>query len=150
MYTLLTNFALKYYHKKDLSTIDRKYAYINSKEERVFYLNANKSMLYRFKFCETCMIFRPQRTAHCNVCNNCVMGFDHHCVWLGTCIGKRNYKFFMYFITSLFLYGLYVMIFCALSIAYRSVQLDQTGEGFAERWYAVLIFTYVLLVNQCS
>lgn len=41
---------------------------------------------------------------HCRYCDKCVQKFDHHCMWLNTCIGERNYGYFFKTICLLFAY----------------------------------------------
>ena len=50
--------------------------------------------------CQTCQLRRPARSKHCRACDNCVLGFDHHCPFTGTCIGLRNRKPFVAFLLS--------------------------------------------------
>ena len=41
------------------------------------------------------------------MCDNCVQDFDHHCPWLGNCIGRRNYRFFYWYLVTLTLHMVY-------------------------------------------
>jgi palmitoyltransferase ZDHHC9/14/18 len=101
--------------------------YLNvTREERVFYLQrnlANSPNMFKFKFCESCYIFRPLRSSHCNFCNNCFIKFDHHCFWLGTCVAKRNYSLFYWFLTCLVIT---ILMLQGMSIANLIIDFKET------------------------
>eukprot|EP01137_Pigoraptor_chileana_P004459 Opistho-2@46133 len=50
--------------------------------------------------CTKCDIARPLRAKHCKHCGRCVRRFDHHCPWLGTCVGEGNHRSFFVFVAS--------------------------------------------------
>lgn len=71
------------------------------------------------KYCDTCNIYRPPRCSHCAICDNCVANLDHHCPWLGTCVGKRNYRSFVTFLLFVSSTSVWVLSTCISHMVLR-------------------------------
>ena len=54
--------------------------------------------LLQWRYCFKCKHVRPPRAHHCSICNACVMRMDHHCPWVGNCVGLHNHKYFLNFL----------------------------------------------------
>ena len=86
--------------------------------------------MQRYKICNTCNIIRPLRTSHCGTCDNCILKLDHHCPWIGTCVGKRNYHYFFFFVVFLNLTQIFVGIF---SIVFISAKIAYDVKDFKDK-----------------
>jgi len=49
-------------------------------------------------FCWRCNAPKPASCHHCRVCRRCVMDMDHHCPFIGNCVGAGNRREFVLFL----------------------------------------------------
>lgn len=63
--------------------------------------------------CEHCLLVQSIPTKHCKLCEGCCQKFDHHCLYICSCVGLKNHRPFVYFLlssivcTTIFIFSLY-------------------------------------------
>ena len=97
--------------------------------------------------CINCENLRPENTMHCNYCNKCVQGFDHHCTFVNNCLGYKNHKYFLLF---LFFFTLYIVAMIYHSILAMILIFDHRAIYEADeqsiKQLKIIINIYLLIV----
>ena len=102
----------------------------------------HKGVYKEVKICSTCNIIKPFRSHHCSDCDNCVINFDHHCPWIGGCVGRRNYIFFFIFLILLNIKNIFIGIFCILHIVYTYKDVTDLEKN-NKKWVAIKLIDLI-------
>ncbi|KAL9245590.1 hypothetical protein vseg_019223 [Gypsophila vaccaria] len=90
--------------------------------------------------CTSCNILQPPRAKHCHDCDKCVLQFDHHCVWLGTCIGQGNHCRFWW----------YICAETALCLWTDILYIVYLKANFSRSWSVDAVMIVLLLTSSIS
>ena len=68
-----------------------------------------------YMYCSICDLWlnKNTRIKHCNRCGMCIEEYDHHCDWIGKCVGKKNmsdFYFIMIWIVMVIIYFIIAFI----------------------------------------
>ena len=73
-----------------------------------------------YRICNVCKIImrNEDKTDHCDECNICIIGADHHCPWTSKCVGANNKNMFYIFVFSTFTLLIYFICGAFLTIVF--------------------------------
>ncbi|KAM9324324.1 palmitoyltransferase ZDHHC12 [Gastrophryne carolinensis] len=94
----------------------------------------------RMRRCGYCLFKQPMRARHCKSCNHCVRRYDHHCPWIENCVGEKNHRVFMLYLTVQL-----VVLLWAFSLAWSGFQSEATMSD----WLQYNIFLLVAFILIC-
>jgi hypothetical protein len=95
-------------------------------------LYAYDNVIYSPKVCSTCEFVAPARSKHCSACGMHVARVDHHCPWIGNCVGLKNMRLFLTFVMTTAVYIGYG-IFAGMSILFGTVYDEQLWAYAAQQ-----------------
>lgn len=104
--------------------------------------------------CYFCRRFVDQSSKHCSVCDKCVPGFDHHCRWLNSCIGERNYGLFIAFVIAawvgmawVFAISLYLIIWALHDVdAFKNHMETHTYRTRRSLFPLIMVLGFIVLL----
>ena len=121
---IMQNVSFIYSFLVNPGLLNRKYYISESVLQSIYtYLEyTNSESFDKYKICKICNIYVPPEftVIHCEDCNICIKGnvyfiifiidMDHHCTFLGKCVGKKNIYAFNLFVLFTFCYLIFSMV----------------------------------------
>ncbi|KAF8509462.1 zf-DHHC-domain-containing protein [Hysterangium stoloniferum] len=81
-------------------------------------------LLPEHRYCRRDEIIKPMRARHCRACDTCVLKYDHHCPWIGQCVGAFNQKFFVNFLQWSTIFTTFIFVSLLVRVVRTSARTD--------------------------
>ncbi|KAG7262075.1 hypothetical protein CRUP_013999 [Coryphaenoides rupestris] len=75
--------------------------------------------------CIADLLFQPDHSKHCKLCDVCVEDYDHHCLFLNRCVGRGNHRLFLVFLLAM---AAAHLLFIATAASYLSGKMAAVGR----------------------
>lgn len=100
-------------------------------------------LFIEYKYCTICHIEQPLRCKHCKRCDHCVATYDHHCPWIGNCVGERNRLRFVMFLAFQLLQLILGFAICSQVLLWN----DKDDSLLTDTNQLIILFLFLLTLG---
>ena len=100
-------------------------------------------LFIEYKYCTICHIEQPLRCKHCKQCDHCVSTHDHHCPWIGNCVGERNRLWFFWFLHFQFAQLIVGLMICSQVLLWKG----KDDEMLSETNQMLILFLFLITIG---
>ena len=100
------------------------------------------------QMCKHCDAWQGLRTKHCHDCGRCVRRFDHHCFWVGTCVGEKNHARFVFYLASQNALILWAFHIASSGVRYRPTAREMLDDNAGAVMMCVALLLFILFVGS--
>lgn len=136
----------KYNNDYDITTTTTELQSLTSQSFRYLLISSNIQTKYNGtrRYCRKCLSYKPDRTYHCTIHNQCILRFDHCCSILNNDIGIYNYKFFILYLLYIDITSYYMLYTLILYNALHWFNL------YTHTFYCLLTVYYICIITSLS
>eukprot|EP00353_Schmidingerella_taraikaensis_P009621 CAMPEP_0185587116 /NCGR_PEP_ID=MMETSP0434-20130131/47555_1 /TAXON_ID=626734 ORGANISM="Favella taraikaensis, Strain Fe Narragansett Bay" /NCGR_SAMPLE_ID=MMETSP0434 /ASSEMBLY_ACC=CAM_ASM_000379 /LENGTH=167 /DNA_ID=CAMNT_0028208755 /DNA_START=957 /DNA_END=1460 /DNA_ORIENTATION=- len=102
--------------------------------------------------CINCENLSPENMMHCNYCNKCVQGYDHHCTFVNNCLGYKNHKYFLLFLLFFTLYMIamiYHSMFAIIEISTGAAVYPDDEQAVMNLKITINVYLLIVIAFHC-
>ncbi|CAF2791483.1 unnamed protein product [Rotaria sp. Silwood2] len=99
-------------------------------------------------YCHVCDVHVTEKAKHCSSCNKCIYSFDHHCIWLNTCVGGKNYRLFLSMLSLIVIGTLFIFFNSLLQFigSFQDVSSSSSSSSLSLKPYYGLDQYAILMI----
>ncbi|KAI0742878.1 zf-DHHC-domain-containing protein [Daedaleopsis nitida] len=116
-------------------------------------------LLPHYRYCHKDGFQKPLRAHHCRACGTCVLKYDHHCPWIGGCVGARNHRFFVIFVFwglpfCIWVFSTLIALIARASMTQANYEIDpqhvvvMVFSGFFTIFVGALLMSHIFLISN--
>ena len=113
--------------------------------------NQKKAIISKYDKIPLKSSHKPPRAHHCSICKTCALKMDHHCPFIGNCVGQNNYRYYfqLLFLSVISLSIMFVVYIYSANFYLSDLKGRKAYIGFCWLFWGFVLMAVFLALVAC-